>query len=471
MSSQQFLQSSSEGSSTEENERFSSDKVNNGNTDEVPYEVELLNKEHNGKHYLKVLLLSNKVNKNKWHVPYQKISELPKSLIDSFVGAPYLNLHNHQEFDLFTLDLIKQGKSDDEIYQTIREKAKESAIGVVDHVFTENDGELLYGQVEVTDPKENEYIKQHGRPSLSYTSPALYGEYDVLECGTLRMNKDKARAWHLAAVPKPAFPEEEAEIKGVCNKGNSNRCKTVYASFDGDITTPLLTENINTKSNDINSIMAEQQSKQENNNTVDYSAGLPKMGNEASLKSNGAIFPESTTKGEGVINTQQQKQQSPDIAPNPITKQLSQTVEDVIISKDQKLQEQEEKLKNMEQLQSELKQLRKEKDEQTDFFLTELITANVPRTNFKKDSDYEEETEGIKGFVKKYNMSIGDAKWFITKAYPKTEVIEEGNKKGKGNQYAGVIFNRDDLTKSNESKPSGSGSNTKLDNEDYPILF
>lgn len=468
--------------SSESNDTKASGSMSTISSSSPEFHVELLNKEHNGNHFLKVLLLSNKVNKNKWVIPYKKISELPKQLIESYKGLPYTKVHDNIRFDKIYFDMEREGKSMDEIYDKYIEVSNEIAIGHVDHVYTDEDGEVLYGQVEVTDPEENEYIRTYGKPSREYTSPAMHGIYDVLDCGTMQYRPETAKAFHVAAVTKPAFLETEAKVKGICNKGSSELCRPSYASFDDntppiDPLTTVPTENLNTNPTNINTIMSNQVSTPQSQNNESVKIHTDTNTQSPTIK--GFDHEDKYVTAEEEVNKRGNKlhnEQGEDELKAPNEKKKENAEADI-----RKKVEEELKVKEMK---AELARLVKEKEEQADFILGELINTHVPRSNFKKDEEYESETNNIKGFLKKYGINYNDAKWFITKAYSnKTSENSEGEKKegkkGSQAQYAGfmsgsshTLFNTDELTESNGSNNNRKSTKPIVDEySEFPIDF
>ena len=182
-----------------------------------------------GHHYLKVLLLSNKKTRNNWIVPYQKIGDLPKDVIDSFMGLPHVSEHQYPYFIQLKDKLVAEGKEHDEVARLLKEVSQKMGLDYIDHLFYDPNSPLLYGQLKIMDKKENEYISKNGRPSKNFTSPGVFGDAYELQDGTNVYDKDTLRGFHIASVDIPAFPESEAEIKGVCKNGNSESCRKVLA--------------------------------------------------------------------------------------------------------------------------------------------------------------------------------------------------------------------------------------------------
>src|SRR4029078_3664043 len=164
--------------------------------------------DNDGHHYLKVLLLSNKKTRNNWIAPYKRIGDLPKELLDSYIGLPYIPEHKNQEFDKLQADLFKKGSSDDEILDKLRQHTKQLAspydpnqVNYIDHVFTNDpNSSLLYGQLKVMNKQDNEYISKYGRPPKNFTSPGMYGEYQVQDDGTMVYDINTMRPFHIAGV-------------------------------------------------------------------------------------------------------------------------------------------------------------------------------------------------------------------------------------------------------------------------------
>lgn len=437
-----------------------------------------------GNHYLKVLLLSNKKTKNNWIAPYKNIGELPKEVLDSFRNIPHLPKHNHEYFDKRDEELKKQGLDREQRRLQLLKEANELKDGYIDWLFLENpNATALYGQWKVTSPEENKYIEEHGTPSHIFTSPGLSGVYDIQEDGTKVYQLDTMRAWHLAGVPIPAFDEDEAMVKGICKNGNSESCRDylMYAGIDQAPSPP--SENVNNTcscNSNIDTKMSDNNPQQVNtvpaNNTTDGSLLKP-------------TFSTGTTETKYTI--EQPVSDKPES--KPVEKIIERNSAQEVLKSEKQIKEDRER----ERIVEENEALKKQVLEQKNFFLDEMLSVHIPKSNFENEQDYNAEKNVFKTFINKYEVSLEDAKWLITKAVKTPQVQapsvpEEGNSKkktaGKDNQqYAGyeqpssngwgAHYQVDMLTKPPTKPGAFLENNSQLtkkqnnNNKEYPIIF
>lgn len=422
-----------------------------------------------GHHYLKVLLLSNKKTRNNWVAPYKNIGELPKSVLDSFLNLPYISKHDYTFFDELDETMKQQGLSTEERYQKLLEKCNERKGGYIDHLFLDNpNATALYGQWKVTDPEENRYIEEHGMPSKIFTSPALAGTYDELEDGTKVYHLDTIRAFHVAGVPVPAFEESEAMVKGICKNGNSESCRDYlqYAGVDTVQVQAPPSENVNNTCS-CNSNIDNKMSEQLTNTP-------PQTGTTTNSNSPELLKPSTTD----VKYTIEQP-----VTDKPTSKPVEKVIERNSASEVLKSEKQIAEERERERILEENNLLKKQVLEQKNFFLDEMLSVHIPRTNFEKEEDYVAEKNVFKTFINKYEVNLEDAKWLITKAIkpvvqaptPTASPEEEKKKTGDKRQYAGwegpSMFQTSFLTK--PPTKSGSEINKKEPKEDndYDIVF
>lgn len=400
-----------------------------------------------GHHYLKVLLLSNKVTKNNWIAPFKKIGDLPAALKESFLEVPGVYQHNHELFDKIDEILKKEGKSRDERYQLLRQESSNKKGGYIDFIFDQDpNADVLYGQFKVTDPAENKYIEEHGEPSLRFTSPAVSGTYVEDDNGVKIYDLDTMKAFHLAFVPIPAFDEQDAMVKGVCKNGNSESCREAlaYAGID-----QAPSENVNNTCGCNKGIMSA-------NNAQVEKTEVTKTIEEKFPSGNNIKYAENQPKVEYKIESPVTD------APKGEKPKVQESGE---IFKSQKEIDAENREK---ELQATIKALQKRDEERNNFFLEELLTTHIPRENFQKDEEYDGEKTNLKNFILKYNVSLEDAKWFIKKSVPKTVEVEKKTKDKP--QYAGYnnTYNSDYVVKpASVSAPRTSG----VVDKETPILF
>ena len=424
-------------------------------------------KDKDGHHYLKVLLLSNKKTRNNWVAPYEKISDLPKEVIDSFMNLPHINEHSYPFFIQLKDKLLAEGKSDDEIVKTLKEESKKlGTVDYIDHIFMDDpNSSLLYGQLKVMDPKENQYIEEHGHPSKNFTSPGVFGEAAELEDGTNVYDLKTLRAFHLASVDIPAFPEQEAQIKGVCKNGNSESCRKVLAvagfnSTDYPATSSVPTENVNNTCGC--------------NKNIEMSTNNPQVTaniDTANISAQPVI--ESAKLIEGAKNSTQEAIEAARAEANKVIQENKKAEEEKKIEEN-KPQATEAELQ-LKKVNKELEEERNQKLEMKNFFLEKMLISAIPKENFKKEDEFIQLKESTKGIINKYSMSLEDADWLIakvSKSVPALESTEPENKKQKSVGVAswnfGTTYNSDNITKPSVPKPA-SGSSSSIDEDDYPI--
>jgi len=423
-------------------------------------------KDKDGHHYLKVLLLSNKKTRNNWVAPYEKISDLPKEVIDSFMNLPHINEHSYPFFIQLKDKLLAEGKSDDEIVKTLKEESKKlGTVDYIDHIFMDDpNSSLLYGQLKVMDPKENQYIEEHGHPSKNFTSPGVFGEAAELEDGTNVYDLKTLRAFHLASVDIPAFPEQEAQIKGVCKNGNSESCRKVLAvagfnSTDYPATSSVPTENVNNTCGC--------------NKNIEMSTNNPQVTaniDTANISAQPVI--ESAKLIEGAKNSTQEAIEAARAEANKVIQENKKAEEEK--KTEPQATEAEIQLKKVNK---ELEEERNQKLEMKNFFLEKMLISAIPKENFKKEDEFIQLKESTKGIINKYSMSLEDADWLIakvSKSVPALESTEPENKKQKSVGVAswnfGTTYNSDNITKPTQSVPKpASGSSSSIDEDDYPI--
>lgn len=424
--------------------------------------VELLNKEDEGCHYLKVLLLSNKLNGNRWQAPYNDIKELPKQLLDSFIDLPFTVDHDYNEFLNLYNKLEREGKQYDDIRQEFRKVSEQRSVGKVTRIFTDYSPskELLYGEVKITDKEWNKFIEENGRPPYEYTSPGMLGIYDITEDGSKIYHIDTTTAYQISAVAKPAFPPHEAKLRAICSHKDS-ACRmgiAIAGMYDDDVVPAAQTKdkNLNTDTNNNTNIHMSNQENTPNAQVTTTSTTTGDLVTTATTNPNSYTFvtnptPEVKMNEKGYdknsdITAKLHTELRQSGEPEPVKKASNETKEKDTAA--------EERLKKLE---AELELARKEKAEQRNFILDKILLANIPRENFKKDEEFEAERTAVKGMINKYNMSYDDSEWFVKKAYPR---IQE---KGKNPLTAGLqssnntLFTPSSLTAtSTESKPQES---------------
>jgi hypothetical protein len=445
-----------------------------------------------GHHYLKVLLLSNKKTRNNWIVPYKRIGDLPKEVIDSFMDLPHIDEHSYPYFIELKNKLEQQGKSDDEIVNTLKQASKElGTINYIDHVFMDDpNSSLLYGQLKIMNPKDNEYITKHERLPKNFTSPGVFGEAAELEDGTNVYNPNTLRAFHLASVDIPAFPEQEAMVKGVCGNGNSESCRKVlavagYNSSEGltialNSVSTVPSENVNnTCSCNKNIEMSNNQPSTE----VKVDAQVPQQTQTTvpvSTVPSGNLIEGAKNSTEEAIKAAREEANRVYNENNKKAAAEDQKKESEQNQNKPQLTEAEIELKNTKKA---LEQEREQKLEMKNFFLEKMLISSIPRENFQKEDEFIQLKETTKGLINKYGMSLEDAEWVInkvSKSIPQPPVsTEPENKKSKKDVgVAGVFFgasnntttyNSDSLTKS-QTVPKPASSGNSFDDEDYPIF-
>lgn len=431
-----------------------------------------------GHHYLKVLLLSNKKTRNNWIVPYQKIGDLPKEVVDSFMDLPHIDEHSYPYFIELKEKLQKEGKSDDEIVKTLKEESKKlGTINYIDHIFMDDpNSSLLYGQLKIMNPSDNEYIKTNKKLPKNFTSPGIFGDAAELEDGTNVYVPDTVRAFHLASVDIPAFPEQEAAVKGVCANGNSQSCRKVLAVAGFNSTDPVSTATPTPSENVNNTCSCNKNIEMSTNNpqvTVSTPDTQPPQVNVNTTPSNN-LTP-------GAQNTTAEAIEAARVEANKVIQENNKKVEEEKKATEEQqnkpqLSEAEVELKKTNKL---LEQERSEKLEMKNFFLEKMLISAIPKENFQKENEFIELKESTKGLIVKYGMSLEDAEWVInkvSKSVPEAVSTDnDDNKKSKKSVgvagFLGSTYNSDSLTKSQSVPVSQSKDNgANLDDEDYPIF-
>lgn len=434
-----------------------------------------------GHHYLKVLLLSNKKTRNNWIAPYKRIGDLSKEVIDSFIGLPHINEHSYPYFIQLKDKLERQGKSDDEIVRILKEESKKMGLDHIDHVFLDDpNSSLLYGQLKVMDKKENEFIEKNGRPSKNFTSPGVFGTAEITEDGTEIYDMNTLRAFHLASVDIPAFPPEEAAVKGVCSNGNSESCRKVLAVAGFDSTQyPVHTASI--PSENVNNPCSCNKNIEMSNNQPQVTVGT-----DTQVPTIPQITTDNTSKLlEGAKNTTAEAIQAAREEAQKVFKENETKKAEAEKEKDEEknkpqLTEAERELKETKKV---LDQERNEKLEMKNFFLDKMISAAIPKENFQNEKEFNELTGSTKDLINRYGMTLVDADWLITKIsksipIPAAETVSTETKKeskksvgvagwvGMGN----TMYNSDFITRPerrNVPKSQSSGSENGIADEDY----
>ncbi len=437
-----------------------------------------------GHHYLKVLLLSNKKTRNNWIAPYKRIGDLSKETLDSFMDLPHIDEHSYPYFIQLKDKLERQGKSDDEMVRILKEESKNlGTVNYIDHIFMDDpNSELLYGQLKIMNPKDNEYISKNGRLSKNFTSPGVIGNATISDDGTEIYDMNTLRAFHLASVDIPAFPEQEAVVKGVCGNGNSESCRKVLAVAGFDSTQyPAVPLGTDEPSENVNNTCSCNKNIEMSNNQPQVTVGIDTP-NTPPVQA--TINTDNTKLLEGSKNTTAEAIQA--------AREEAQKVFKENESKKVEAEKEKEEEKNKPQLteaERELKETKKvleternEKLEMKNFFLDKMISAAIPKENFQNEKEFSELTGSTKDLINKYGMSLVDADWLITKisksvpvpaeAVVSTETKKETKKSvgvagwvGMGN----TTYNSDFITRperKNVPKPQ-SGSSSGIEDEDY----
>lgn len=438
--------------------------------------------DNDGSHYLKVLLLSNKMTGNKWIAPYDKIGNLPKELIDSFKGLPYISQHNYEFYDKLDSILYNSGLTDEQINKALTDECRKIQAGYIDHVFMDDpNSSLLYGQLKITDPKENEFIKKYGRPSLNFTSPALSGRYMEDDNGYKTYNVETIRAFHLAGVPVPAFPQHEAKVRGVCNKGNSESCKRslAYAGLDSTmVSTETPTENVN-NSCGCNKNIQDMSSQQSQPQVTTVTTTAPSSSDSNVINTSGPLLAGSQNSTQEAIEAARKEAQKVVEENNKKTLQAPKQDEE---NKDEK-----DNSDYVSKLKAELREFKQKAEaeaqrslDQYNFFLDEILSVHIPKGHFKKEEDFNAEKESMKSFINKYNVNLQDAKWLIIKSAKgiPNQNEEQGNGKKEGGKHgvgvAGLLsnpttYNSDIITRPTQQSIPKSGDNSINDDDDFPL--
>lgn len=423
-------------------------------------EIQVLpNKDADGNNYLKVLLLSNKMTRNKWIAPFKNIGELPKEVKESFLNVPWVQKHDYEFYKRMKNIMEASGKSDDEIVRELIKESKNSGSGDVTHVFDGNPNDTaLYGMVKITDPVENEYINTHNRPSQGFSSPGIYGAYQLDDNGNMVYNVETIRAFHQSGVLDPAFPPNEAAVKGVCKNGNSDTCKKAlaFASYE-----PQPLENVNNTcgcNKDI-TMSTQQQNNTPQEVTVTSTTSSTEQQTQPLLQGLSNSTQEAMDKAKQEIQSIQKTEE--------VTKKVEPVEE-----KPQKSEAQIEAELTLKKLNKDLEVEREQKQEMRNFFLEKMLVSTIQRDLFNKDAEYNEVKEKTKGFINKYNMGLEDADWLINtvaKGIPR----EEQPKQKKDVGVAG-FYNPDNFLKNNNTSSGSvpqSGNKPEFEDSDYPIKF
>lgn len=442
--------------------------------------------DNDGHHYLKVLLLSNKMSRNKWQAPYDKIGNIPKQVLDSYIGLPYIEGHNYEFFNKLDDILYNSGLSDEQVNKALKDECSKEGVskGYIDHLFMDDlNASALYGQLKITDPEENKYIEQNKRPSFKFTSPAINGLYTEDQNGYKTYNLDTIRAFHVASVPVPAFLESEAKVKGVCS-GTSDSCKRdlAYAGLNPDMSTPTSstpTENVNNSCGCNKNIQEmSTNNQQQTQSTIPTVATVTSEPNSAVITSTGNLLS-------GAQNTTQEAILAARTEAQKVIKESQQQAQIQAPKKDENNEDNKDEVTS--NLKSELRKYKQDYEaaqaklaEQNNFFLDEILTAHIPQAHFKKEEEYVAEKESMKSFITKYSMSLQDAKWLITKTAKgipnqNEENNKEDNKKDskRSPAYAGFLsgattYNSDIVTKTTNTSVPKPVDNSSIE-DDYPL--
>jgi hypothetical protein len=437
-----------------------------------------------GHHYLKVLLLSNKKTRNNWIVPYQKIGDLPQKVIDSFMDLPHIDEHSYPFFIQLKDKLLAEGKSDDEIVKTLKEESKKlGTINYIDHIFMDDpNSSLLCGKLKIMNPKDNQYLEIHKRLPKNFTSPGIFGDAVELEDGTNVYVPDTVRAFHLASVDIPAFPEQEAAVKGVCANGNSQSCRKVLAVAGFNSTDPSSTES-HIPSENVNNTCSCNKNIEMSTNNPQVTVSTPTTDTAQPPQVNVNTTPNTGNLTPGAQNTTAEAIEAARAEANKVIQENNKKVEEekkAAVEEQNKpqLSEAEVELKKTNKL---LEQERSEKLEMKNFFLEKMLISAIPKENFAKEDEFIQLKESTKGLIVKYGMSLEDAEWVInkvSKSVPSSTATtaEDDSKKSKKSVgvagFLGSTYNSDSLTKSQSVPVSQSKDNggANLDDEDYPIF-
>jgi hypothetical protein len=430
-----------------------------------------------GHHYLKVLLLSNKKSRNNWITPYKRIGDLHKEVIDSFMYLPHIDEHSYPYFIELKKKLEQEGKSNDEILKILKEESKKlGTINYIDHVFMDDpNSSLLYGQLKIMNPKDNQYLETHERLPKNFTSPGILGDAIESEDGTNVYDVNTVRAFHVASVDIPAFPEQEAAVKGVCKNGNSESCRKVLAvaGFDSSQYPEVPASSTATSpSENVNNTCS-------CNKNIEMSTQQPQVtaGTDTQVPAVPVITTDNTNKLlEGSKNTTQEaidaaRAEAQKVVNENNNKKAEEKKEEE--SKPQQLTEAELELKKTNKL---LQEEREQKLEMKNFFLEKMLISAIPKENFQKEDEYIQLKESTKGLINKYGMSLEDADWLINKVSKSVPVLEQQPEKKTKKEigiasWYGSTYNSDSLTRSQSvPQPASKGNGANLDDEDYPIF-
>lgn len=437
--------------------------ISDGLRDPIQETVVLPNQDSKGNNYLKVLLLSNKKTRNNWIAPYKKIGDLPEEVKKSFLGIPYVAKHDHDFYSRMQQILTASGISDEEVHKRLLEESRKQSAGEVDFIFdSDPNAEVLYGQVKVTDPDENDYINKYNKPSKDFSSPAIFGEYEIADDGTWIYKLDSIRAFHDAGVSIPAFPEQEARVKGVCKNGNSETCSKAlaFASYDPpNIQAPPM-ENVN------NTCGCNKDINMSNNQTAQPTTQITSTPEDTTAK---VTIPNNDTQNllqgasQSTIDAMEKAKQEAAGVAKEAEKKVEEAKEEVTSTNEE-----------LKKLNSDLKKEQAEKLEMRNFFLEKMLVSTIPRDVFKKEDEFIAVKEKTKTFINKYNMGLEDADWLINTVANGIPKPESGKKEPIHGVGTAGLYNPDNFLKNNNT---GSGSvpkqtsNSELEDSDYPIKF
>jgi hypothetical protein len=327
-------------------------------------------------------------------------------------------------------------------------------------------------------PKDNQYLETHERLPKNFTSPGILGDAIESEDGTNVYDVNTVRAFHIASVDIPAFPEQEAAVKGVCKNGNSESCRNVLAvaGFDSSqYNTPVSTDTTpSTPSENVNNTCSCNKNIEMSNNQPQVTANIDTANISAA-----APAVETAKLLEGSKNTTQEaidaaRAEAQKVVNENNNKKAEENKKEAEEAKPQ-LTEAELELKKTNKL---LQEEREQKLEMKNFFLEKMLISAIPKENFQKEDEYIQLKESTKGLINKYGMSLEDADWLINKVSKSVPVLEQQptEKKTKkeigiASWYGGSTYNSDSLTRSQTvPQPASKSNGGNLDDEDYPIF-
>jgi hypothetical protein len=407
-----------------------------------------------GHNFLKVLGISNTKNLNNWQIPYNDYDEIPKKLLDSFIGKPYVDSHAHVILHEYHEQLKAEGKSNEEINKLMHEKSMDLKIGtIVDRFDPKPDDRVnVFYMVEIEDPKENEYINKNKRPTKEYSSPGVNGTLDRYENGDGVYHLDDVLGFHITAAENPAYGKFLAKVRGVCHKGMASECKRELGFASIIAPNPYATENINTNVI-INSSMSEQQSKTE----------VPESKiNELDVSNAGS----GAGKPLGDLDKQ--------------TKNLEDTFN---VGLKEQAKQYEVMRVEFEKTQTKVKELEESNARKDKLLFNTLIENHITSDLFDNNEEIiKKERETAMNFIAKYKLDFDDAKDYLKRAYKKSNPVapvKEAEKKNskdmkketeKSDQY-GETFNKDQYVKSGNSESSSDSGTDNGIEIDYAAEF